>query len=832
MGLANLRGRDGFSLEDGIDGFRQAMAAMNLFPPNIVADGKYHRFTYGTKGKNDKGWYRLFAEPVVAGSFGLWGAEGFTQKWSQVNKRELTLEERREFAVSLRKAREESEKAEAEKHEAAAKKAQATYQASFSDGIWSHPYVERKEIKPIGARNTRDGRLIIPVRNWKGKTISAQYIDAEGIKRFQYESSARGGYASVNHKDSKPSVETPLVICEGWATACSIFEATGYPVAAALSSKNIIVVAHDLRKKFGIDVPIIIAADDDWMAKQNVGFDDSKKAAVEIGALLAIPEFDPESRKKGDKDFNDMMCARGPEAVAASIKAAKPLHEEKHEHEPQRSTQVFSDADSDRAPGIAFESSIPGGAGDEEADRGDHASPGDVEGYPGLGDDEQIPIEEYARTEGKKEAEWLEPFPGVMEELFKAALRRQNRPQPVLTVAAALAGMSACMHGKYCLPDGLRGNLYIVGLAGSTAGKSGPLNLAKAIVNCAGGISHSNIGSGQGIEDAVSRDDAKRANLVIDEVAHMIGAFADKNAAHYMQHVGKMLLDFYSASESIFTTRLLADETKPPKRIFNPYVTLYGTTTHAKMQNISAGLIEDGTLGRCLVINGDDFVDAVDTLETGSLFHDVETVIGTLAKEVFKFGQTVTFPDEHRLVVPVSTKARQMFIDIRTQFDREARAAESARRTLLGRGLEQVKRVALVLAVWDKRAGISTMVDVQHVEWALTFVRHSQKCLIGFVDKMTDDPVVMLAERIMKVCRDAIKGNEPFGGDDRRFNAVAEFDGIVSRSAIAHKLKVDTERLQKAINHLVATGDVIDERIENRGKGPKFVGALRVVGKR
>lgn len=422
-----------------------------------------------------------------------------------------------------------------------------------------------------------------------------------------------------------------------------------------------------------------------------------------------------------------------------------------------------------------------------------------------------------------------------MEELFQAALRRQNRPQPVLTVAAALAGMSACMHGKYCLPDGLRGNLYIVGLAGSTAGKSGPLNLAKAIVNCAGGISHSNIGSGQGIEDAIGRDEAKRASLVIDEVAHLIGAFADKNAAHYMQHVGKMMLDFYSASESIFTTRLLADETKAPKKLFNPYLTLYGTTTHAKMQNISAGLIEDGTLGRCLVVNGEDFVDAVDTLETGSLFHDVEQIIGGVAKRVYEFGPVISFPDEYRSVVHISPEARKMLVDIRTEFDVEARSAEAARRTLLGRGLEQVKRIALVLAVWDKSMMPKTLaerVEVRHVEWALNFVRHSQKCLIGFVEKMTDDPVVMLAERILKVCRDAIKGKQPFGGENRRFNTVAEFDQLVSRSAIAHKLKVNTEKLQKAIDHLVATGEVVDERIENKGKGPKMVGALRVISKR
>jgi len=198
------------------------------------------------------------------------------------------------------------------------------------------------------------------------------------------------------------------------------------------------------------------------------------------------------------------------------------------------------------------------------------------------------------------------PFRGPMADIVRIALERQPRQQPALTVAAALAGMSAAMHGKYATGTGLRGNLYIVGLAGSTSGKGGPLALVKDIASFAGHRPISNIGSGQGVEDGLADRDDCRVALTIDEVGHLLGCMSGQRADSHMQVAGKMLLELFSASSSVHVTRMLAGGDRPSKAIYNPYLTVFGTTTHAKMQGIDPAMITDGTLGRCLVVSGLD----------------------------------------------------------------------------------------------------------------------------------------------------------------------------------------------------------------------------------
>ncbi|GHD82527.1 hypothetical protein GCM10011419_30020 [Vogesella fluminis] len=198
------------------------------------------------------------------------------------------------------------------------------------------------------------------------------------------------------------------------------------------------------------------------------------------------------------------------------------------------------------------------------------------------------------------------PFRGEMAEIVRLALARQPRQQPALTVAAALAGMSAAMHGKYATGSGLRGNLYVIGLAGSTSGKGSPLNLVGLIAGLAGSKPVSNIGSGQGIEDTLAKAEGSRLALAIDEVGHLLGCMSGQSADSHMQVAGKMLLELFSKSDSLHVTRVLAGGDRPSQAIYNPYLTLYGTTTHAKMQGIDPGMITDGTLGRCLVVSGLD----------------------------------------------------------------------------------------------------------------------------------------------------------------------------------------------------------------------------------
>lgn len=830
MNKANLSGMDNYSPADGIEEFRAHLAAQGLFPQTLLADGKLHRFSVGDGKKNDHGWYVLHDMPIYAAAYGNWAESDEAHKWSQRRRNTFTQEERDAYREQMRKASEQREQERSKNAAECVERVKAQWKA-IKGATQDNLYAERKGIKPYGARQmggNPKGALMILIRDGESNLTSAQFINADGSKKFATGGKVGGCYFGLKGKGFEH--DSTILICEGYATACTIYEAfkERFTVVAALSAKNIGPVAKVIKGRFP-NSRIVICAEDDWKKADNVGLVCARDASLMIGAALAVPEFGAD-RKEKETDFNDMASAVGMDAVVRVIEQAKPLHhEENHEHEPQRSPEVFSDADSDRAPGIATEQGIPGRAGDEEADRGDYAAPGDVEEDPGQSD-ELIPIRAYA-DEGSKESQYIEPFDGVMEELFRAAMPRQIRPQPALTVAAILAGMSACMHGKYCLPDGMRGNLYVVGLAGSTAGKSLPLSIVKSMVRAAGGTAYSNIASGQGVEEALIRSDNGRLSVAIDEVGQLIGSFSDKNAQSYQKYTNKMMLELFSDHE--FTSRLLADTSLKPKTIFNPYFTMYGTTTHADMRNLPASLISKGTIGRCLFVNGEDFVDLQRVNVPGNLFGDVNRIIGDAAKRIYEFGNPIQYPGHEQIEIKVSPEADEMLWDIGVDFDRERKNIEGPAHTLLGRAWEQVKRISLVLAVWDINhmpKARANRVEVRHVQWALSFVRNSNKCLIGFMENMTDDPIVEASEKAAKIMHDAVNGRRPFGGADKVYNTVAEIEGLVNRTALLRKMRVKSTLMNEIVRHMIDAGMVREEKIEREGvHGPKGTMALRLL---
>ncbi|SAL12062.1 hypothetical protein AWB64_00471 [Caballeronia sordidicola] len=413
-----------------------------------------------------------------------------------------------------------------------------------------------------------------------------------------------------------------------------------------------------------------------------------------------------------------------------------------------------------------------------------------------------------------------EPFPGPMETLFHLSIGQQHRPQPALTVAAALCAMSSCMHGRYATQDGLRGNLYVVGLAGTGAGKSGPLDLVKALVSASGNDRHtmSNIGSGQGLEDALAASEDRRVNLTIDEIGHMLGALGSAKSSPYENATGKALLELYSASGSVYVTRLLANSEKPPEVLYHPYTSLFGVTTHAKMKGISPGLIEDGLLGRVLMVSGEDFVDQRKIVNPSSVFGQAEGKLGAVARKVSAFGDPMRKPEEGVTRLSFDSDADALLDRAMAHFDVQARKADGAKRALCARGLEQVKRIALVLAVWSGAATINR----EQVKWGLEFVTYSHHCLLAFVETMTDSPVVAAAQKIEQIMRDAIGGKTPFAGPRSKYNEVAREKGIVNHSALLHRSKLGSRDFMQAIDHMIQSQVIETESMDSAAvRGPQ-----------
>lgn len=306
MNTSVLKGHD---LKDAL---ARACAHVGIVNKDVPPDGRWHRSDVlgGNNGKGDAS-IKLFFDGK-GGMVRNWKGEDclfFADDAHALSEAELIERERMVEWAKAEAAAERTRVAE----EAATKCAELWSRARNVDP--GHAYVERKGIKPVSAKQWGDA-LLIPLRDAAGKLRSLQFIQPDGSKRFKSGGAVMGCYSAVG---GKPGPNAPLLICEGWATACSLHEATGYSVAAAMSAGNVLAVAQALRGEMP-DVPIIVCADNDIGTSGNPGLTKAQEAARVIGARLAVPDFGHGS-PEGATDFNDLAMLCGHCVVRDCIEA-------------------------------------------------------------------------------------------------------------------------------------------------------------------------------------------------------------------------------------------------------------------------------------------------------------------------------------------------------------------------------------------------------------------------------------------------------------------------------------------------------------------------------
>lgn len=200
----------------------------------------------------------------------------------------------------------------------------------------SHPYLAAKGItNPDAIAGLRQNKykdndnLIIPVL-YENEIVNLQSINQDGGKRFLAGGQVQGAYAFIGKADDVEKVG--VVMAEGYATAASIYEATGKPVIIAFDAGNMVAVAERLAQKLPQNVPVVIAVDND---ASQTGIKKARQAAALLGdrATAIQPEFsmtliqqyqkgkgvDEKGRPPLPSDFNDLHQLAGLEAVRQSF---------------------------------------------------------------------------------------------------------------------------------------------------------------------------------------------------------------------------------------------------------------------------------------------------------------------------------------------------------------------------------------------------------------------------------------------------------------------------------------------------------------------------------
>lgn len=125
---------------------------------------------------------------------------------------------------------------------------------------------------------------------------------------------------------STEGAETVL-LAEGYATAASLRQATGLPVAVGFDAGNLLHVAKALHAQLPTAL-LVVCGDDDAATAQRVGRNTGRaKAEAAANAVGGVTVF-PAELPEGGSDFNDMHKAHGLQAVKDCVLAAIEAHQQ------------------------------------------------------------------------------------------------------------------------------------------------------------------------------------------------------------------------------------------------------------------------------------------------------------------------------------------------------------------------------------------------------------------------------------------------------------------------------------------------------------------------
>lgn len=188
----------------------------------------------------------------------------------------------------------------------------------------THAYLARKAVPAAdGVRLDKYDNLVIPLRNIDGELRTLQYIKPDGTKNLKKGAEKTGNFFVVG---GELSPQRPVLYAEGYATAASLYLATGMPVVMTVDAGNLVTVSRNLKERYP-DNHHIILGEDDFTNTNNRGEQDNKgakkaqEAAAAINGIYIIPTFTESERAQAFaktasfSDFNDIHVANGLDAV-------------------------------------------------------------------------------------------------------------------------------------------------------------------------------------------------------------------------------------------------------------------------------------------------------------------------------------------------------------------------------------------------------------------------------------------------------------------------------------------------------------------------------------
>jgi len=378
----------------------------------------------------------------------------------------------------------------------------------------------------------------------------------------------------------------------------------------------------------------------------------------------------------------------------------------------------------------------------------------DISGIIGSADAAKEPEDSRPVDPGPIPEEMLR-VPGFVSEVMDLCLETAPYPNLAISFCGALALQAFLAGRKVCDPGDNRTNIYLLGLAHSSAGKDWIRKLNAKILHEIGLASclGDRLASGEGVQDVLfTRPSMLFQTDEIDGMLQMINR--SKDARH--ENIMNTLLSLYSSANSVFSMRPKAG--RPDAGVIDqPNLVLFGTAIpNHYYEALSERMLTNGFFARMLI------------LEAGKRSKGKEPGMIRISERVratshwwanFRPGNGNL---EHWHPIPVVVEhtdaARRLLVENREDADGEYARAEDRNdvvgTTVWGRVSEQTRKLALLYAVSENHQ--SPRIDKAAVEWAARFVVHQTRRMLFMAEgHVADNPFHAECLKVVQKLREA-----------------------------------------------------------------------------
>jgi len=385
--------------------------------------------------------------------------------------------------------------------------------------------------------------------------------------------------------------------------------------------------------------------------------------------------------------------------------------------------------------------------------------------------------------------ETLLRVPGFVSEVMDHCLATAPYPNTVMAFSGALALQAFLAGRKVRDPGDNRTNLYLLGLAHSSAGKDWPRKINTRILHeigqaeCIG----ERFASGEGIQDSLFIHPCTLFQT--DEIDGILQSINKARDARH-ENIMSTLLTLYSSANSVFPMRRKAGK-ELPGVIDQPCMTIFGTAIpNHYYEALSERMLTNGFFARMLI------------LECGRRGTGQEPSIQDLPESVLETAKwwaefrpgTGNLEQWHPVptIVEQTDEAKQILVGAREEAEAEYAKAErdndSVGTTVWGRVSEHTRKLALLYAVSENHE--SPGIGKVAAEWAVRFVMHQTRRMLFMAHAhVADNPFHADCLKLMQKLRDAP-------------------DKTLSHSVLLKRMKIDAASFQQIISTLEQRGDV------------------------